>query len=149
MENKELIARLNDLIQLDVDAVEAYGHAIKHMEYDDIRRRLLDFQDDHKTHIRNLTELVQHLGGKPVKPSPDLKGYLIEGFTALMSVAGSMGAMEAMKANEILTTKKYSEAAALDLPEEVHKMMLTHYSQEQRHLQYMEEIISTPRHELR
>lgn len=149
MENKEIVARLNDLIQLDVDAVEAYSHAIKHLEYGDISKRLLDFQDDHRTHIRNLTEMVQHLGGKPVKPTPDLKGYLIEGFTALMSASGSIGAMEAMKANEILTTKKYSQAAALDLPEELKKVILTHYSQEQRHLQYIEEIISTPRHELR
>jgi uncharacterized protein (TIGR02284 family) len=149
MENKQLVERLNDLIQLDVDAVEAYDHAIKHMEYEDIRRRFLDFRDDHRSHIRNLTEMVQHLGGKPIKSSPDLKGYLIEGFTALMSVTGSIGAMEAMKANEILTTKKYSEAAALDLPEEVKKLMMTHYSQELRHLEYIEDVITNPRHELR
>ena len=149
MERTEIIKKLNELIQLDVDAAEAYEHAIKHLEYDDIKERLLDFQDDHRRHVRNLTEMVQYLDGKPIKPTPDLKGYLMEGFTTLMSISGSIGAMEAMKANEVLTNKKYSEAAALDLPEEVKKLVLSNYSQEQRHLDYIEDVITNPRHELR
>lgn len=144
-----MIERLNDLIQLDVDAVEAYDKVINHLEYDDIRRRFIDFQDDHRNHVKDLTAAVQQLDGKPVKPSPDLKGYLLEVFTLLMSVSGSIGAMEAMKANEVLTNKKYSQVAALEWPEEIRKLILSNYSQEQRHLNYIEEVISTPRHELR
>lgn len=149
MERKDVIDLLNDLIQLDVDAVEAYSQVIKHIEYDDIGRRLLDFQDDHKNHIRDLTALVQKLDGKPIKPSPDLKGYLLEGFTMLMSVSGSLPAMEAMKANEVLVNRKYARAAGMDLPEEVMKLIRTNYSQEQRHLTYLQDIIAIPRHELR
>ena len=76
MERTQIIERLNDLIQLDVDAVEAYSHAIKSVKYDDIRKKLVEFQDDHRSHIQNLSAIVQRLDGQPVKPSPDLKGYL-------------------------------------------------------------------------
>lgn len=148
MERTQIIERLNDLAQLDVDAVEAYSHAIKHLEYDDIRKKLVEFQDDHKGHIRELASLVQQLGGKPLKPSPDLKGYLIEGYTALKSVTGTKGALEAMRTNEILTNRKYGEAAALDFPEEVMKLIRTNFTHEQLHLQFIEEILSTPRREL-
>jgi len=118
------------------------------LEYEDIRKKLLEFQDDHKGHIRKLASMVQQLGGKPLKPSPDLKGYLIEGYTALKSVTGTKGALEVMRTNEILTNRKYGEAAALDFPEEVMKMIRSNFTHEQLHLQYIEEILSTPRREL-
>ena len=56
--------------------------------------------------------------------------------------------MAAMKTNENLTNRKYGEAAALDLPEEVSKLVKSNLTDEQRHLQYIEEVLSTPRHEL-
>lgn len=149
MERKEIIDMLNALIQLDVDAVEAYDHVIKHIEYHDIGKKLRDFQDDHRNHVKDLTAMVQHLDGKPVKPSPDLKGYLMEGFTALMSVTGSLAAMEAMQMNELVTNKSYARAEAMELPEEVKKLIQTNHSQEQRHLRYIQQVITTPRHELR
>lgn len=148
MERTEMIDRLNDLIQLDVDAVEAYDHAIRHVGYEDIRKRFRGFQDDHRAHIRNLTELVQQLGGTAIKPKPDLKGFLIEGFTALMSLTGTKSALEAMKMNERMTNRKYQEAAALEMPEEVLKLLRVNLSQENRHLDYIEELLSIPRREL-
>lgn len=149
MEREQMIDRLNDLVQLDVDAVEAYGQVIKHLEYEDICRRLARFQDDHKNHIQDLSAMVQQLGGTPDKPSPGFKGYLMELFTFLMSISGSIGAIEVMKANEVLTNRKYREVVALDWPEDIKKLLMTNYSQEQRHLAFIEEVITIPRHELR
>lgn len=149
MTQTEMIEWLNDLIQLDVDAVEAYSQVIKHLEYEDLCRRLIRYQDDHKNHIENLSAAIQDLGGTPEKVKPDFKGYLLEVFTFLMSVSGSIGAIEAMKANEVLTNRKYAQAAALDWPEEIKKVVLDNYSQEQRHLRFINEVIEIPRHELR
>jgi len=149
MEEKKIIELLNRLIQLDADALEAYHRAIKHLEYQDIRNRLTDFQDDHKGHIQGLSAMVMQLGGRPVKAVPDLKGYLMEGFTILMSVSGSLGALESMKAIEVLINRRYAEAAGCDLPEEVAKLVKSNLGQEQRHLRYLQEVIDTPRHELR
>ena len=148
MERSHIIELLNDLIQLDVDAVEAYSHAIKHMEYPDIRRRLVDFQDDHNNHVRDLSAMVKQLDGNPLKPTPDLRGYLLEGFTALKSLTGTKGAMEAMLTNEKITNRRYEEAAALDLPEDVMKLVKNNWSQEKRHLMFIEEVLTIPRREL-
>ncbi|HJV35737.1 ferritin-like domain-containing protein [Geomonas sp.] len=149
MDNNEMIDRLNDLIQLDVDAVEAYNQVLKHLEYEDLCRRLARYQDDHKNHIENLSAAIVDLGGTPAERKPDFKGYLMELFTFLMSASGSIGAVEVMKANEILTNRKYAKAAALQWPDEIKTVILNNYSQEQRHLRFIEEILSIPRHELR
>ena len=53
------------------------------------------------------------LGGNPPKRSVDLKGLLLEGFTALRSVTGTEGALKAMQSNEKTTNKKYQEALAI------------------------------------
>lgn len=148
MERNEMIKKLNDLIPLDVDAVEAYDHAIRNVEYDDIRKKFDSFQDDHRAHVRNLSEMVQSLGGEPVNPAPDLKGYLMEGLTALMSKASTESALEAMKSNERMTNKRYQEAVAMDFPEQVLKLLRINLSQEQNHLGYIEELLAIPRREL-
>ncbi|GFO65276.1 ferritin-like domain-containing protein [Geomonas paludis] len=148
MERTEMIDRLNDLIQLDVDAVEAYEQAIKHIGYKDIAKRFSEYQDDHRNHITNLTALVQQMGGTPTKPTPDLKGYLIEGFTALMSLTGAKQALEAMKGNEKVTNRKYQEAVAQPFPEEVMEVLRTNLSQEQWHLSYIDELLTISRREL-
>lgn len=148
MNRKEIIDRLNNLIQLDVDAVEAYDHAIKHVEYKDIKKRFGEFQDDHRAHIRNLSEMVGQMGGTPVKPKPDLKGYLMEGFTTLMSLTGAKQTLEAMRTNERKTNKEYEEAVGLEFPEEVMKLLRVNYAQEMQHLAYIEEILAIPRREL-
>jgi uncharacterized protein (TIGR02284 family) len=148
MERKAMLDRLNDLIQLDVDAVEAYGQAMKHIKYDDIRKKLGEFQDDHRHHIQRLTAAVREFGGEPVKPRPDLKGYLLQGFTALRSVTGTEGALRAMETNEKLTNRKYGEATELDLPTPVMRIVRDNLAQEEIHLTYIQETLSTPRREL-
>ncbi|HWI41927.1 MAG TPA: ferritin, partial [Verrucomicrobiae bacterium] len=80
--------------------------------------------------------------------SADLKGLLLEGLTALRSVTGMKGALQAMETNEKLTNRKYTEAAGLPLPEEILKIVRTNLTHEQRHLGYIQEILTTPRREL-
>ncbi|MBJ6724051.1 DUF2383 domain-containing protein [Geomesophilobacter sediminis] len=148
MDRQEIIDRLNDLIQLDADAVVAYDHAIRNVKYDDIRTKLTEFQEDHRQHIQTLTVQVQRLDGRPVKTTPDLKGYLQEGLTALRSITGTEGALLAMQTNEKQTNKKYAEAHELDFPQEIKSIITVNLSDEQRHLSYIQEILDTPRREL-
>ena len=148
MERTEVINRLNDLIQLDVDAVEAYEQAMKHVKYDDIRKKFEQFRDDHKGHIGSLSSLVQMLDGRPAKASPDLKGYLLEAFTALRSLTGTKGALEAMMTNEKLTNRKYGQAVELDFPEHVMKLVRDNRTHEELHINYIREVLAIPRREL-
>jgi demethoxyubiquinone hydroxylase (CLK1/Coq7/Cat5 family) len=71
-----------------------------------------------------------------------LKGYLIEGFTALRSMTGTEGALKAMRTNEKITNKNYDKALSQDLPADVAAIVRRNRDDERRHLEYIETALS-------
>jgi uncharacterized protein (TIGR02284 family) len=139
---KDLIDRLSSLMQLDIDAVHAYGQAIDSIKDPAIKNELIMFRDDHERHIGDLSLAISNLGGQPPERSRDFKGFLIEGFTALRSVTGTEGALKAMKGNEELTNKTYRDALDLQLPPDIRDIVERNYRDEQRHLAYINRVLS-------
>ena len=133
---------LKSLIHLDVDATHAYDQAIKNVDDPLIKDKLILFQGDHRRHIETLSTKMQELGGTPPKPTSDFKGFFISGFTALRSLTGTKGALEAMETNERLTTSKYEKASALDLPADIAIIIRANLADEQRHLSFIREALS-------
>ena len=65
MTNRDVIDRLNDLIQLDVDATEAYRQALKRIDESEVFQTISQFRGDHLRHITELSAMVHSLGGIP------------------------------------------------------------------------------------
>jgi rubrerythrin len=105
------IATLNDLLQLDHDAVGAYGIAIRATTDESHRETLRGFRADHERHIEELTRLIQDRGGKPIQ-APHLPTSV---FKLVMQQAGALGGETALlltfKANERQSRDKYRRAA--------------------------------------
>ncbi|UQA56365.1 DUF2383 domain-containing protein [Polyangium aurulentum] len=138
--NKKIVEKLNDLIQLDTDAVLAYQQAIVGCEVTEILDHLKRFQDDHQRHIGDLAELVRAAGEEPMIKR-DLKGFLIEGFTAIAS-RGDRGALMAMLGNEELTNMRYEAALEMELPDEVRAVVERNREDERRHLEWIKEAVA-------
>jgi rubrerythrin len=130
----EVVERLNDLLQLDYDAIKAYDQAIEHSDDLDAREDLEDFRLDHERHITDLGTVIVDLGGVPESEGRDLKGVLIEGLTALRSVTGTLGALRAMRMNEKLTNRTYEKALEHSLPLAVREVVRQNLQDERRHL---------------
>ncbi|TGU74746.1 DUF2383 domain-containing protein [Geomonas terrae] len=143
MNRDDILDQLEKLIQLDVDATHAYDQAIKNVNEPIIKDKLIQFQADHRKHIDLLSAKMLELGGTPPELSSDFKGFLISGFTALRSLTGTKGALEAMESNERLTTSRYEEASKLDLPVDISAIVRANYSDEQRHLSFIREALPT------
>lgn len=139
---KDVLDRLQSLAQLDIDAVRAYSSAIERIDLPDVREKLISFRADHEQHISDLSGLIREMNAEPPKPTPDIKGFFIEGFTAIRSVTGTEGALKAMKGNEELTNKKYAEALELELPSQVREVVQRNRDDERRHLEYIESCIA-------
>jgi uncharacterized protein (TIGR02284 family) len=137
---KRLLATLNNLIQLDYDAIRAYDQAIRMMSSPRISRQLELFKRDHEKHISALTAAVSRLGGKPARNS-DVVGFLIQGFTAIGSATGTGGALRAMQSNEMVTNTTYSDALELEMPPKVRRLVKKNYQDEQKHLAWIEKEI--------
>lgn len=132
----ELTIRLNQLIQIDLDAINAYSRAILGIGPGDIRDRLAQFRDDHQRHVVELSALVRSHGGVP-RESRDLMGFMVEGFTAASAALGLTGVLTAMRSNEELTNRGYERAAELDLPPEVRAVVERGLADERRHRDYI------------
>jgi uncharacterized protein (TIGR02284 family) len=140
MDTPKVLDKLNDLIKLDVDAVHAYDQAISGCKMDELKRRLTEFRGDHDRHIRDLSECVRQLGGQP-EVQQDWKGFLIEGFTAIVS-QGDHSSLVAMQGNEELTNSSYRKALELeDLSPDVRALLERNYSDEQKHLSWIKDQI--------
>jgi uncharacterized protein (TIGR02284 family) len=143
MNRDDILDNLEKLIQLDVDATHAYDQVIKNVNEQVIKDKLIQFQADHRRHIDLLSTKVLELGGTPPELTSDFKGFIISGFTALRSLTGTKGALEAMETNERLTTSKYEEACKQDFPVDVATIIRANFSDEQRHLAFIREAISS------
>lgn len=141
MDNKQISNKLEKLIKLDIDAVRAYEQALSNIDHAEIHHTISQFRDDHKRHIKELCEAVRNLGEEPPSDSPDLKGFFIEGFTAIRSATGTEGALKAMHTNEKLTTSTYEDALLWEVTPPIHAIIEKNYSDEQRHLQYIQQAL--------
>jgi uncharacterized protein (TIGR02284 family) len=139
MTNKEIADYLTKLIHLDYDAVLAYEQAIDSVEDPGIKRNFQQFKSDHERHISDVSSMIRSFGEEPAEPSRDIKGFFIEGFTAIRSTTGTDGALKAMETNEKLTNKKYKEAAEMEMPLHVKDLMQRNYEDEQVHLTFIEQ----------
>lgn len=136
---EEIYEKLSSLIQLDIDAANAYEEAIEKCDDTLVREHLETFKDDHQRHIDELSAYIADYDMEPPEQTPDLKGVLIEGFTSLRSSTGTEGALKAMRTNEKMTNKKYSDAMEWDLDLDAKDIVMRGYEDEKTHLAYIEE----------
>lgn len=139
---EEIYEKLSSLIQLDIDAVNAYEQAIEKCDDTFVREQLEIFKIDHQRHIDELSAYLIDYDMEPPAQKPDLKGFIIEGFTALRSVTGTDGALKAMKSNEELTNKKYTEALQWELDLDAMDIVTRGYEDEKTHLSFIKEQLS-------
>jgi uncharacterized protein (TIGR02284 family) len=139
MTNKEIADFLGTLVQLDFDATKAYDEAIDNIDDPAIKSNFEQFRADHQRHIVDINAEIYKLGEEPRELSRDIKGFLIEGFTAIRSLTGTDGALKAMDGNEKLTNKKYKAAIEKDVPWDIKDLLERNYEDEQHHLAYIDQ----------
>lgn len=105
------IAMLNDLLQLDHDAVSAYSVAINATANDAWRETLRSFRADHERHIEELTRLIQDRGGKPLQVPHLPTGTFKLALQKAGALGGATSLLLAFKANERQARDKYRRAA--------------------------------------
>jgi uncharacterized protein (TIGR02284 family) len=138
----KLVHDLNELISLDLDAIEAYEAAIVRLNDAGDKAELERFKADHRRHVTDLTPLVREMGGEATT-SPDFKRLLTKGKVVVMGVAGDSGVLEAMKSNEETTTKVYDKARNQpELPMQARTIIERNFADEQRHFAWLEQRLS-------
>lgn len=128
-----LTAELNDLLQLDHDAVQAYTLAIKELDNHDYQSTVRRFRGDHERHIRELTHLIRDYGGTPVDLPHIPTGVFKLAVQAVGGVGGDRAVLLAFKANERQVRDKYQLATERRHPDDVRDVLRRAADDEARH----------------
>ena len=132
---------LQDLIQLDHDAVQAYEAAIDRLHYAGFREALKGFCQDHLRHIEELGAQLSGLGREPPKEG-DMKSVLAKGKVVLAGLVGDKQMLQAMKTNEDDTNTAYERAVKHDeTAGEVREALNRGLADERRHRDWMVDAI--------
>jgi uncharacterized protein (TIGR02284 family) len=128
-----IIAELNDLLQLDHDAVQAYTVAIESLENDSFRETLRRFRADHERHITELTKLVQANGGSPAQTAHLSTGIFKLALQQVGRAAGDRGILLAFEANERQVRDKYWRSAEQPHPVAIQTVLRRNAEDEEHH----------------
>ncbi len=140
LNSDEIVSELNDLIELDYDAIAAYKSAIKKLEEQGLKNKLSEFLKDHQNHIANLSQHVREAGGEPAD-GPDMMKILTTGKVAIAELGGDDAILKAMRINEEVTNKKYEHEAAKNYPPDIKSTLDTNLADERRHRAWLETAI--------
>ncbi len=137
VDSEQIVADLNELIELDFDAIAAYQTSIERMETVTYKGKLTEFLGDHERHINDLSELVRKEGGTPAT-SGDAKKMLTKGKVVLADMAGDEAILKAMKSNEEQTNSKYEKAVDKGYADHIQTVLQKGLADERRHKSWLE-----------
>ncbi len=137
----ELIAALNDLLQLDHDSVEAYTVAIDLVRDTRYRETLAEFRADHKRHIEELAGLVRTRGGLPTE-MPHPTGALKLAVQSIGGLAGDDALLLAFKAVEGQARDKYRRATRAGHRPAAAAVIGRAAADEERHYEWVERTLT-------
>ena len=110
---------LNNLIELDYDAIEAYEAAIERLDNAAYRQTLEQFCQDHINHTLNLGQILRSRGETP-PDGPSAKRLLTKGKVVMADILGDEAILKAMLSNEGDTNTAYDRATSnMSVPPEI------------------------------
>ena len=127
------VARLNDLLQLDYDAVAAYELALRELRSPQLVSELERHLNDHRRHIEELERHIDRLDGMKM-PMPHATGVFKLAVQGAAAFASDRKVLLAFKANEMQVRDKYARVAAeVDMPIDIRDTVTRAADDERRH----------------
>jgi rubrerythrin len=133
----DIVAELNDLLQLDHDAIDAYSLAIAELQDAAHRETLLAFRADHERHVVALTQLVREHEGTPIQVGHASSSVFKMTVQQAGALGGTRGILMAFKANEGQVRDKYRRAAARGHSPTITEVLQANAADEEKHYQWV------------
>jgi rubrerythrin len=136
-----LLRALNDLLQLDEDAIRSYQVAIDALSTETLKRKVRQFRRDHQRHVRELSDLIREYGGTPLKIPHLSTGFVKLAVQALGAAGGDRTVLLMFRANEWESARKYADVARRRYPPAVREVLRRGAEDEQRHYRWAAETL--------
>jgi rubrerythrin len=133
----QIVAALNDLLQLDHDAVQAYSLAIDALDHAGYAQTLTRFRGDHERHIRDLSELITVHGGTPIQLAHLPTGAFKLAVQAVGNAGGDREVLLAFRSNERQVRDKYGRMSEASNPPDVAAVLHRNAADEEKHYSWV------------
>lgn len=134
---------VKDLIELEYDAIEAYNSAIDKLENINYKNNLSTFREDHKRHVRELSDFLKKQGKTP-PTGPTGKQWITKGKVVLANLLGDNTILKAMSSNEEDTNDAYKRMnERKDKHAELQSILKKGLEDEIRHKRWLDEILES------
>jgi hypothetical protein len=130
------IDTLAALAQMDGEAAVAYHTTAELVHVPQIRARLLDFAHEHLSHIKDLRNLIELLGGGLAVETPDVETSTFVRLAAGVGPLGTHGALLSLIIIEQFTNAAYETARRL-MDGRVGRLLERNYHNERRHIEWL------------
>jgi rubrerythrin len=141
----KLCERLEQLIALEQDAIDAYDEALDRMANGVFRQQLTDFRADHVRHACNLTEGVEQLG---VRHGASGRRCVATSRVRAADRAGDRAVLHALYAAESETQHAYEDTLERYrpvAPQAILALLQRGVANEQRHGAWLTQVAATSR----
>lgn len=142
LSDAKVVSILNDLLQLDHDALSGYSVAIASLKNQEYRDRLRTFRSDHERHVRELSELIKNRGATPINVMHLPTGVFKLALQGAAGLGGDMSVLVTFKANERQVRDKYRRYAFLAFPEDVTPILNAAAADEDKHYAWVTDTLA-------
>lgn len=136
---------IQELVELDYDAVGAYESAIKNLDTQEYKIKLEEFKQDHKRHITELSAFLERHKEKVPSGPDNTKKLLAKGKVEIASLLGDQTILSAMLSNEEDTNTAYSRMNSRvgeSNDAEIARIISNGLADEKKHKHWLETTIS-------
>ena len=135
---------MNDVLELEYDALEAYKTAIHKLENKEYQNQLKEFRADHEKHIKEISSLLKSKNIKPVSGPDSGKQWLAKGKVHLANLFGDKAILQAMISNEKDTNTAYERILTHKHRwSEAHDTLLSALEDEEYHKDWLEQTVAS------
>ncbi len=140
MPGEAIVRALNELIEMDRDAIGSYDSALKGLgDLPDVGQPLAGFRDDHDRHVRELSVFVRHYGGEPRSSGMGPLGLVTKASAELARLAGGPAIVGALARAERSAVETYQRGLRHPWPLTIREAVERAAADDRRHLAWCEE----------
>lgn len=133
---------LQEMVELEYDAVEAYESALSGLENLDYRETLKAFQKDHSNHIKSLSDLLTQHHLAPPQGASKLKELVTTGKAMISQLRGDLAILRAIHSNEEDINTAYERLIAHEgFWPDAHDIVHKAFADEKRHKEWVESVL--------
>lgn len=134
---------LQELLELDYDAIEAYETAVNKLEESKFKAKLNDFKMDHQRHVAEISALLRN-HHEEVPNGPSAKQWLTKGKVVIGGIIGDRAILGAMLTNEEDTNTAYARMISHPrIWNDAVTILQNGLQDEKRHKQWLESIVKS------